>query len=246
MIVVKFFLAYIVNHGVIEISTEDLIYATLTNYINKIVRTDTEIRQRLLYLANKLLELNRVRAVSLNHSIMELTVAKYLIEQEYNDVDVEVKLDDTLMADVVGFKGGRVVVEIETGFVPVEYAEEPLNYLKARLTSKIARYSALADMFILAFPTYYIPPIPRILLKKPFERDPVIIKELKSLVDRYYKNPPIEIDYIYKAYLHKLYILNVDEGRVIELSPEDLLEIYETAGRIKKNTNSNKKFVEMY
>jgi len=220
-----------------EINNEELIYSSLASYINKIAGSETEIRLKLHDLANKLLELNKIRAVSLNHSIMELAVAKYLIEQNYSDVDVEVKLDNVLTADVVGFKGGRVVVEIETGFVPAEYAEEPLTYLKARLASKIARYSALADVFVLAFPTYYIPPIPKVLLRRPSERSLRVIEELKTLVDKYYKNPPIEIETIHKAYLHKLYVLNIDEGRVIELSPEDLLELYEVADRITKNNS---------
>ncbi|MGC9148046.1 MAG: hypothetical protein ACP5GI_01180 [Sulfolobales archaeon] len=229
-----------------KINSEELIYNSLVNYINRIAGSDIEIRQRLLHLANKLLELNKIRAVSLNHSIMELAVAKYLIEQNYSDVDVEVKLDDVLMADVVGFKGGRVVIEIETGFVPAEYAEEPLTYLKARLASKIARYSALADVFILAFPTYYVPPIPRILLKKPSERDLEIIKELKTLIDRYYKNPPVEIVSIHKAYLHKLYALNIDNGKVVELSPEDLLELYEAADKITRNNSTRNNFIRVF
>lgn len=210
------------------------------NYVNKIVSSnDQRIRNHLYKLVNKLIDLNRIRAVSLNHSIMELTVAKYLLEQGYEEVDTEVKLDNLLTADIVGYKGGRVVVEVETGFVPVEYAEEPHAYLKARVASKIARYSALADMFILAFPSYYIPPVPKILLKRSSERDPRIVKELKVLVDRYYKNPPIEIDLLQKAYLHKLYVLYVDEGRVIELSPDDLLEIYENTQRIIRNARNN-------
>lgn len=167
--------------------------------------------------------------------MMELAVAKYLVDLEFENVDVEIKIDDLLVADVVGHKEAKTVVEIETGFVPAEYAHEPHQYLKARLASKIARYSSLADVFILAFPSYYIPPIPRIFLKKPRERDPVMLKELKYLVDRYYKNPPVEYDLFLKATIQKLFVLNVDLGRVIELSPEEFLELYNMLDNIFKD-----------
>ncbi|MEM1649268.1 MAG: hypothetical protein QXX47_00075 [Sulfolobales archaeon] len=210
----------------------DDIYTALVGYVNKISSSSEKSYRILISFIDKLVELNKIRALSLNHSMMELAVARYLVESGFENVDIEIKLDADLVADVVGYKGARTVVEIETGFVPAEYSHEPLQYLKARLTSKIARYSALADVFILAFPTYYLPPIPKILLKKPKERAPTILKELKSLVDKYYRNPPIDYELIERSLVQKLFVLNVDSGRVIELSPEDLIEIYEAIGKL--------------
>lgn len=203
------------------------------------MKPDDIFYKKLVMLAEKLVELNKIRAVSLNHSIMELLVAKHLFDQGYENVDIEVKIDDLLIADVVGYKEAKVVVEIETGFVPAEYASEPNSYLRARLASKIARYSFYADVFILAFPTYYIPPIPKILLQRPHDRDPMILRDLKSLIDKYYKNPPIDYEYLTKAYLHKLYMLDIDEGVVKELSPEELNEFYNIARNISILSDKN-------
>ncbi len=36
------------------------------------------------------------------------------------------------------------------------------------------------------------------------------------MCDLYYKSPPLEIQEIMNARLHMIYVINVDEGRVIE------------------------------
>lgn len=159
---------------------------------------------------------------------MEILVAAHLLEDGYDDVDVESPVGNVI-ADVVGTKNDRrTIVEIETGFTPADHSVDPVEYLRARIVSKAARYSVHSDRFILAFPIYYIPPIPLTLLKDPSERSDKEIQGLSEIINLYYKNPPIGIEDIIKARLDHIYILHVDRGRVFEIDPRGFLELYTT------------------
>lgn len=185
-----------------------------------------ERRGQLLKLAWKLYDLNRRRSISINHSIMEILVASYLLENGCEAVDVESPIEG-LVADVVAEKGGvKIIVEIETGFTPADHSADPIDYLKARIASKIARYSTKGDVFALAFPAYYLPPIPPPLLVHPSKRRVDELVRLKELVNLYYKNPPIDIKDLINARLDELYVLHIDRGAVLKLLPEDLLSLY--------------------
>jgi hypothetical protein len=168
----------------------------------------------------KLVEMHRQNLVKINHSAMEIICAKDLILRGY-DVDVEHRLSESLVCDLLGIKGdGRTVLEIETGFVPPEHALDPTAYCSARITSKIARYSRFADKFTLASPLYQVLPIPPPLLKPPRVREHEEIEEMKRLCDRYYENPPITLEEIATGRVHSLYFIDVDMGRVREIDPE--------------------------
>ncbi len=85
---------------------------------------------RLQPLIDGLTELYMSGAVKINHSAMELVVAAHLMMRGYL-VDVEVEVGD-LRCDVMGTGGDRVIVEVETGFVPPDHALDPGSFCRAR------------------------------------------------------------------------------------------------------------------
>ncbi|MFC1803937.1 hypothetical protein ACFL0D_08245 [Thermoproteota archaeon] len=166
-------------------------------------------------LREELIEKDRKRQVKINHSVMELICAKYLIKNGFN-VDLEYELN-TINTDIYAKKGyGSLIVEVETGFVPPDHALDPQMYLKARITSKITRYSAYANKFILATTPYYIIQIPPSLIKPPRFRTLEEVEHIKSLCDMYYTNPPVSLEEIRNARLHSIYVVDVDDSYVRE------------------------------
>lgn len=180
-------------------------------------------QQKLRELGDRLIQLNAERLVKINHSVLELLCSKHLVSHGY-DVDLE-KAINVLSCDVYATKGfGDLIVEVETGYVPPKHALDPLTYCKARTTSKIARYSNHAGKFALAAPTQYVMWIHKALVEPPRERTTKDLNEIKSLCDKYYKNPPVKMDEIRNARLHTVYILNVDKSQVEEMDPTSYLE----------------------
>jgi len=178
-----------------------------------------ETRKKLSGLKDRLVRLHGENLVKINHSVMELVCAKYLILGGY-EVDVEHPLDGGLTCDLYGVKGyGTLIVEVETGFLPPEHALDPMTYLKARITSKITRYSNYCNKFGLGTPPHYIVQIPPTLIKPPRYRTTEEIQEIKGRCDLYYKNPPVTLEEIRNARLHTIYIIDVDEITVQETDP---------------------------
>jgi hypothetical protein len=168
----------------------------------------------------KLVEMHKQNLVKINHSAMEIICAKDLILRGY-DVDVEHGLEESLVCDLLGTKGGgKAIIEIETGFVPPEHALDPTAFCSARIASKIARYSRFADKFSLASPLYQVLPIPPLFLKPPRAREPEELEEMKRLCDRYYNNPPITLKAITNGRLHSFFFIDVDRGMLREVDPE--------------------------
>lgn len=208
------------------------------NRVNKFVRDINFIYERICrdepeniinsisFLKNKLIKLHRKRLVKINHSVMELVVAKQLLSKGYK-VDVEHKLEDNLTCDIYGAKGdGIIIVEVETGFVPPQHALDPTTYIRARIASKIARYSNYAEKFSLAFPLFYLPQIPRIYAIPPRYRSGGDISKVKKLCDYYYKSPPVHIEEIRNARLHTIFIVNPDMAIAREIDPETYFEVF--------------------
>lgn len=182
--------------------------------------------QRLIYVKDRLISLYKRNIVKINHSVMELICANHLIKYGYH-VDVEKQLTDSLVCDVFATKGdGQVIIEIETGFMPPEHALDPLSYYVSRIAGKISRYSKHASEFIMATPGVNLLPIPVIFSEPPRARALEDIKTLKSLCDLYYKSPPLEIQEILNARLHMIYVINVDEGRIIEADVESYFKMH--------------------
>jgi len=177
------------------------------------------------FVKNRLIELYKRNIVKINHSVMELVCARHLIRYGYS-VDVEKRLTDILVCDVYATKGdGEAVVEIETGFVPPEHALDPLSYYTARITSKIARYRKFANQFVLATTPASILSLPYIFRRPPRDRKYNELQQLKLLCDKYYDNPPISVDEILNGRVHMIYIINIDEAKVIEMDVDSYLEL---------------------
>jgi hypothetical protein len=179
---------------------------------------------KLQMLKDWLIKLHQENLVKINHSVMELVNAKYLIEKGY-EIQLEYPLNELLTCDLYAIKGlGNLVVEIETGFIPPENALAPLTYTSARLASKIIRYSSFAGKFALGVPPHYILPFPRVLAKPPRNRTDIEIEQIKALCDAYYQKPPVTVEEIHNARIHEIYIIDVDRTRVTEIDPETYLK----------------------
>jgi len=187
------------------------------DYIVKKIQDELsqEEYRKILDLRDSLLRMYKERRVKINHSVMELICAKFLVQDGFN-VDLEHELNG-ISTDIYAKKGfGSLIVEVETGFVPPDHALDPVNYLRARVTSKITRYSAFANKFILATTPYYIMQIPTSLVKPPRFRSEEEVMYLKSLCDQYYTNPPVSLEEIRNARLHSIYVVDVDNTSIRE------------------------------
>lgn len=168
----------------------------------------TDLREQL----NTLNDLNRVK---INHSIMELICAKFLVKNGF-DVFLEYTVNG-VFTDIYGKKGfGSMIVEVETGFVPPFHALDPRTYLRARVASKITRYSGYANKFVLASTPYYIMQIPPSLTKPPRFRREEEVFMIKELCDLYYTNPPVSLEEIRNARVHAIYVVDVDNAKIRE------------------------------
>ncbi|MEM2611102.1 MAG: hypothetical protein QXJ45_00535 [Thermoproteota archaeon] len=191
------------------------------------VNVPPRIREGLERLRDRLVELSQKGLVKINHSVMELVCAKHLMLKGY-DVDVEHDLGGGLVCDVYAVRGdGTLAVEVETGFVPPDNALDPEQYCRARVASKITRYSVKVDKFGLGIPPYYILQIPPVLAKPPRFRTIGEIEEVKRLCDLYYKNPPVSMDEVKNARLHTVYVIDVASDIVSEVDPEVYASIVE-------------------
>jgi len=176
-------------------------------------------------IVERLTELYSRGFVKINHSAMELVVAGHLVRSGYETIEVEHRLSELLVCDVYGVKGiSSIVVEVETGFTPPSNALDPTGYIRARIASKIARYSYHAEKMALAVPPFYAPLIPKSLLKPPRQRSLVELNSLKTFLDKYYKNPPVSLEELVNARLHSIMVVNVDNGRVEEYDPQTYYE----------------------
>ena len=193
----------------------------MENLVEKIgIGVSTEIREGIEKLKDRLIELSQRGLVKINHSVMELVCAKHLMLKGY-EVDVEHDLGGGLVCDVYAVRGdGTLAVEIETGFVPPDNALDPEQYCRARVASKITRYSVKVDKFGLGIPPYYILQIPPVLAKPPRFRSMNEVEEVKKLCDLYYKNPPVSIEEVKNARLHTVYVIDVASDIVSEIDPE--------------------------
>jgi hypothetical protein len=183
-----------------------------------------EYRPKLVRLRDWLLKLQKENVVKINHSVMELVCAKYLVQKGY-DVQLEYRLNDLLTCDLFSIKGyGNLIVEVETGFIPPEHALDPLTYLSARLASKIVRYSSFAGKFALGVPPHYVLSFPSALAKPPRKRTYDEIAYIKKLCDKYYQKPPVREEEILNARLHEIYLIDVDRAKVLEIDPEGYMK----------------------
>jgi len=186
--------------------------------------SEKETENKLNMLKDWLVKLQKENILKINHSVMEIVCAKYLIQKGY-EVQLEYPLNEVLTCDLYAIKGyGNLIVEVETGYIPPENALAPLTYTTARLASKIIRYSSFAGKFALGVPPHYILPFPRPLAKPPRNRTDQEIMQIKKLCDAYYHKPPVTIEEIRNARIHEIYIIDVDRAKVQEIDPEAYLK----------------------
>lgn len=187
----------------------------------------TEVKAKINLVRERLIELYKKNLVKINHSVLEIICSSNLISHGYT-VDIEKQLSNILVCDVFATKGdGTFILEIETGFTPPDHALDTIDYYVARISSKIARYSKFCSKFALATPVVGILPIPKLFLKPPKDRKNDEVQKIKNLVDRFYKNPPIELDDILNAHLHSIYLINIDKGFAKQVDPQRYLELTE-------------------
>jgi hypothetical protein len=197
----------------------------LTVLLSRLTRdSEKETENKLNLLKDWLVKLQKQNVLKINHSVMELVCAKYLIQKGYA-VQLEYPLNAILTCDLYAIKGfGNLIVEVETGYIPPENALAPLTYTSARLASKIIRYSSFAGKFSLGVPPHYILPFPRMLAKPPRNRSDQEIMQIKKLCDTYYQKPPVTVEEIRNARIHEIYIIDVDRASVQEIDPEAYLK----------------------
>ncbi|MGB6785054.1 MAG: hypothetical protein WBE60_04160, partial [Nitrosotalea sp.] len=95
----------------------------------KLTREKTpEMKSRINFVRERLIELYQKNLVKINHSVLEIICASNLITQGYS-VDIEKHLSDILVCDVFATKGdGTFIMEIETGFTPPDHALDTIDY----------------------------------------------------------------------------------------------------------------------
>ncbi len=190
-------------------------------------KLDNKDTPKLNYVRQRLIELYEKNLVKINHSVLELICAANLIARGYS-VDVEKSVSNVLVCDIFAKKGdGSTIIEIETGFTPPEHALDTVDYYAARIMSKIARYSQYCSKFSLATPVIGILPLSKIFLDPPNSRRKEQVREIKSICDRFYKNPPITEEEILNAHLHSIYLIHIDKNFAKEQDPLSYIEMIE-------------------
>lgn len=188
---------------------------------------------KLNYVRQRLIDMYQQNLVKINHSVLELICASNLVSNGYT-VDVEKRLTDSLVCDLYAKKGTEIsIIEIETGFTPPEHALDTIDYYVSRIVSKIARYSKYCTKFSLATPVIGILPVNKIFLANSELRQETEAKKIKSLCDRFYKNPPIEYADILNAKLDSIYLINIDKDFAKEISPDTYYNL--TASILEKS-----------
>lgn len=207
--------------GSIEVlGKDDEFLRDIDNFIEKLTKdANSYVREELLKLRFKLMDLHERSLVKINHSVMELLCAKFLIQQGYT-VDIEHVIEGSRICDVYGVKGeGSFIIEAETGFVPPDHALDPVTYCKARIASKISRYSNYATKFSVGTPPYYIVEVPETFTKPPRYRSKEELQEVQKLCDLYYTKPPVGLEEIMNARLHSVWVIDLDRAEVREVDP---------------------------
>ncbi len=209
-----------------------LINELLTISDNLCKNMNSQQRSHFRKIIYQLIDMAKRKLIKSNHTIMEVIIAAYLIERGYN-ITVERKLDEDLICDIYAEKEDtKLIVEVETGFVPPSNSLDPILYRAVREISKVVRYSKYSDYFALATPPYHILQLPEFLFFPPSLRSSHLIVKTKNILDRYYKNPPISEEEIKNARLDYIYLTIVDENKIIEYTAKEYYSKYISSIRI--------------
>ena len=186
---------------------------------------DAPCEEALRQLEQRLQDLKEKNLLKINHSVMEMIVAKYLIMDGY-EVNLEHMIDAGLSCDVYARKGdGVMIVEVETGYVPPAHALDPMDYIRARIASKIARYSNHCHKFSLAGPPHYVMPVMPFFTRPPRDRDEKEAWKVKHYCDTYYKSPPVSMDEIMNSRIHSVSMVDVERAALREMAPDEYINL---------------------
>jgi hypothetical protein len=186
---------------------------------------DSPCEEALRKLEQRLVDLKEKNLLKINHSVLEMIVAKFLIMDGY-EVDLEHMIDGGLSCDVYGRKGdGILIVEVETGYVPPAHALDPMDYIRARIASKIARYSNHCHKFSLAAPPHYVMPVMSFFTRPPRDRTPEDVALVKHYCDLYYKSPPVSIEEIMNSRIHSISIIDVEHATLRDMAPDEYIDL---------------------
>jgi hypothetical protein len=175
-------------------------------------------------LVERIIDLYLRQLLKSNHTMMELVLALNLIK-ENKEVEVEKEINNLIADLITSYENKKEIIEIETGFVPPEYSADPITYRYAREISKIARYSRYADVFSLGCPPFHLLQIPDIFILPPEKRDESKIRAIKTILDKYYKAPPITIEELKTAKIDYIYIIYVDKVTIKRLEFKEYLNL---------------------
>jgi hypothetical protein len=173
-------------------------------------------------LVERVIDLYLRQLLKSNHTMMEIVLALNLIK-ENKEVEIEKEVNNLVVDLFVHYENKKEVIEVETGFVPPEYSTDPVTYRYAREISKIARYSKYADIFSLAIPPFHLLQIPEVFAFQSNERSEENLKDIKDILDKYYKAPPITLEELKNAKINYIYIIYVDKVSVKKLEFKEYL-----------------------
>ncbi|MFZ8850364.1 MAG: hypothetical protein ACO2OV_09105 [Thermoproteota archaeon] len=181
-------------------------------------------KQRKLFkgIVDRVIDLYLRQLLKSNHTMMELVLALNLIK-ENKEIEIEKEINNLTVDLIVYYENKKEIIEVETGFVPPEYSTDPVTYRYAREISKIARYSKYADIFSLAIPPFHLLQIPEIFALDPDGRREEYMKNIKDVLDRYYKAPPITLEELRNAKINYIYIIHVDKVSIKKLEFKEYL-----------------------
>ncbi len=164
------------------------------------------------------------------HAILQFIVALDLHRRGF-DVSVEEPVDGGFKADVYAEgPAGRVIVEVETGYVPPDRILDLEEFLEAKIAFKAIAYSAYTDLFIVATPSHINMFIPRELLKPMEHRDVEDVMSIRELALRYDRSRALRV--LWRAHLSRVdgvAYINVSNQKVyyvIPLNPQSTSKVH--------------------
>jgi len=181
---------------------------------------------------NKLIEFHKLGFINTGHSTLELITASFLVKNGFRTT-VEYENSGKIM-DVYGIKGIDIGIEVETGFVPPNFANSQEEFLRSRIALKIARYSNIAKEIFIAVPSFYIPPVPNIFLKSSSERTEEEIREMMSLIRKYHKSLDVNLSSLKEARIDGIIVINTTDLKIKIFNQEEFLKLKKLYNDIEK------------
>ncbi|MEM1873356.1 MAG: hypothetical protein QXS85_01215 [Acidilobaceae archaeon] len=166
----------------------------------------------------RVLKMRALGALSSLHAITQMIVAADLCSRGFR-VEPEVALNGGFVDIYATLGDTRVVVEIESGYVPSRWISRLEEYLESRVVWKAFKLSSLDALVVLATPSHVRIPVPSSLLKQPQERSEQELRELQEKIRLYHslrdKTTPAPLEEAARlARLDGVAVVNIAERRV--------------------------------